>query len=405
LFNKEFLQEFLKENNITTAKELQIAIKDIFSATLHEMLEAELDEHLGYSRYDYKNKKTKNSRNGTMPKKVLSEFGEINVAVPRDRNGEFEPRALRKGENDISGIEDKILALYAKGMSTRDISQHIEELYNFDVSPTLISNITDKIMPIAKEWQNRPLNSVYPIVFLDAIHYKVRSDGKVVNKAAYIILGVGLDGIKEVLGIWVGENESSKYWLNVLNDLRNRGVKDILIACIDGLPGFKDAIKVVFPNTEIQRCIIHQIRNSTKYLSYKDRKEFCSDLKNVYEAVNEEAALAALTDLKDKWGNKYHVSVNSWYANWDDLSTFFKYPKEIRKLIYTTNSIENYNRQLRKATKSKCIFPTDDSLLKMLYLVTQNISKKWTKPIRNWGYILAQLSIYFEERLNWDQVI
>ena len=404
MINKQFLHEFLRENNISTARELQSAIKDLFSATLHEMLESELDEHLGYSKYDYKNKNTKNSRNGTMPKKVLSEFGELDIAVPRDRNGEFEPRALKKGENDISGIEDKILALYAKGMTTRDISQHIEELYNFEVSPTLVSNITDKIMPIAKEWQNRPLEAVYPIVFLDAIHYKVRSEGKVVNKAAYIILGVGLNGIKEVLGIWIGENESSKYWLGVLNDLRNRGVKDILIACIDGLTGFKDAIKVVFPNAEIQRCIIHQIRNSTKYLSYKDRKAFCTDLKKIYTAVNEDAALAAIDELSATWGKNYSVAINSWINNWDELSTFFKYPEEIRRLIYTTNAIENYNRQLRKATKTKSIFPTDDSLLKMLYLVTQDIAKKWTQPIRNWGYILAQLSVYFDDKLDFQQL-
>lgn len=404
MIRNDLLKEFLSANNINTAVELQGALKNIFASTLQEMLEAELDEHLGYTRYDYKNKKTNNSRNGTTPKKLLSDFGEVTVSVPRDRLGEFEPVAVKKGEKDISKIEDKILGMYSKGMSTRDIASHLEEIYGFQASPTLISNITDKIMPIAKEWQNRPLESIYPVIFLDAIHYKVRSDGKVVNKAAYIIMGLNLDGIKDILGIWIGENESSKYWLNVLNELKNRGVQDVLLACIDGLKGFSDALRVVYPNAEIQRCIIHQIRNSTRYISYKDRKEFCNDLKQVYTATTEDAALSALDDLNSKWGKIYSIAINSWQNNWDELSTFFKYPGEIRKLIYTTNAIESYNRQLRKATKSKSIFPTDDSLLKMLYLVTQDVSKKWTQPVRSWGYILDQLYIYFGDRIDLKQI-
>lgn len=404
MIRKDLLKEFLSANNITTAIELQGALKNIFASTLQEMLEAELDEHLGYTRYDYKNKKTNNSRNGTTPKKLLSDFGEVTVSVPRDRLGEFEPVAVKKGEKDISKIEDKILGMYAKGMSTRDIASHLEEIYGFQASPGLISNITDKIMPIAKEWQNRPLESIYPIIFLDAIHYKVKSDGKVVNKAAYVIMGININGIKDVLGIWIGENESSKYWLNVLNELKNRGVQDVLLACIDGLKGFSDALRVVYPNAEIQRCIIHQIRNSTRYISYRDRKEFCKDLKEVYTAVNEDAALSALADLDAKWGKTYSIAINSWQNNWDELNTFFKYPEEIRRLIYTTNTIESYNRQLRKATKSKSIFPTDDSLLKMLYLVTQDVSKKWIQPVRNWGYILDQLYIYFGDRIDLNQI-
>ncbi|WP_096635773.1 IS256 family transposase [Clostridium cochlearium] len=400
MLKKELLREFIRENNLTTARELQLALKDLFAGTLQEMLEAELEDYLGYSKYDYKNKSTKNSRNGSSPKKIISDFGEVDIAIPRDRQGEFEPKAVKKYENDISGIEDKVLGMYAKGMTTRDISAHLEEIYGVDVSPTLISRITDKITPIAQEWQSRPLDSVYPIIFLDAIHYKVRSDGKVINKAAYIIIGVTMQGYKEVLGIWVGENESAKYWLSVLTDLKNRGVKDIFIASIDGLTGFKDAIKAIYPNTEIQRCVIHQIRNSTKYIPWKDRKEFCHDLKLVYSASTEEMALIELDKLKSKWNDSYSIAINSWVNNWEDLSTYFRYPEEIRKLIYTTNSMESYNRQLRKVTKSKSIFPTDDSLLKMLYLATQDITKKWTQNIRNWALVLAQLSIHFEERFD-----
>jgi len=398
LLKKELLREFIKENNLTTAKEIQNALKDVFASTLQEMLEAELEDHLGYSRYDYKNKETKNSRNGSSAKKVLSDLGEMELAIPRDREGEFEPKVVKKYQTDVSGIEDKILAMYAKGMTTRDISAHLEEIYGIDASHTLISKITDKIIPLAHEWQSRPLEHVYPIIFLDAIHYKVRTDGKVINKAAYVILGININGNKEVLGIWIGENESAKYWLSVLTDLKNRGVKDILIASIDGLTGFKDAIKAIFPNTEVQRCIVHQIRNSTKYIPYKDKKEFCKDLKLVYTSVNEDTALLELNNLEEKWKDKYAIAITSWRNNWEDLSTFFKYPEEIRKLIYTTNAIESYNRQLRKVTKSRSIFPNDEALFKMLYLATQDITKKWTQNVRNWALALAQLSIHFDAR-------
>lgn len=400
MLKKELLREFIRENNLTTAQELQQALKELFASTLQEMLEAELEDHLGYSKYDYKNKTTKNSRNGSTTKKVLSDFGEVSIAIPRDREGEFEPKAIKKYQNDISGIEDKVLGMYAKGMSTRDIASHLEELYGMEASPTLISKITEKIMPIAQEWQNRPLEPIYPIIFLDAIHYKVRSEGKVINKAAYIIIGVNMSGIKDVLGIWVGENESAKYWLGVLTDLKNRGVRDIFIAAIDGLVGFKEAIQAIYPNTEVQRCIIHQIRNSTKYIPYKHRKEFCRDLKAIYTAPTEDMALMELENLRAKWGHLYSISISSWENNWDELSTFFKYPEEIRRIIYTTNAMESYNRQLRKVTKSKSIFPSDESLIKMLYLATQDITKKWTQNMRNWALVLAQLSIHFEDRLD-----
>ena len=273
-------------------------------------------------------------------------------------------------------------------------------MYGMDVSPTLISNITDKIIPSIKEWQCRPLESIYPIVFMDAIHFKVKKDNSIVNKAAYAAIGVNIEGKKDVLGIWIGASESSKYWLLVLNELKNRGVKDILIACIDGLNGFKEAIKAVYPNTEVQRCIIHQIRNSSRYLSYKDIKEFNADLKLVYTTVNEDAALQALSSLEEKWGDKYLLAIKSWRNNWEELSTFFKYPPEIRRIIYTTNAMEGYNRQLRKVTKTKTAFPTDEALLKILYLATIDITKKWVQSIRGWSQILSQLSIYFDERLD-----
>lgn len=397
---KDLLKSFIKENDLKTATDVQEALKELFAETLQEMLEAEMDNHLGYSKYDYKNKNTANSRNGKAKKRVTSNLGEFELQVPRDRESEFEPQVVKKRQTDVSSIEDQVISMYARGMSTRDIGDHLHEIYGIEASPTLISNITDKILPLIQEWQTRPLESIYPIIFLDAIHYKVRQDAKVVTKAAYVIIGVNMQGLKDVLGIWVGENESAKYWLTVLNELRNRGVKDILIASIDGLTGFKDAIKAVFPQDEIQRCIIHQIRNSTRYVSYKHLKEFTKDLKTVYTAVNEDDALRELDNLDNKWGEQYAIAIKSWRNNWDELSTFFKYPQEIRTLIYTTNAIESYNRQLRKVTKSKSIFPTDESLIKMLYLATMDITKKWTQVLRNWPIVLAQLSIYFEDRIN-----
>jgi len=396
---KELIKQLIKETSPTSAKDVQETLKELFADTLKEMLEAELDDHLGYSKYDYKNKQTTNSRNGRSSKKVVSDLGEFQLDVPRDRDGSFEPEVVKKNQTDISGIEDQVISMYAKGMTTRDIATHLENIYGFEASPTLISGITDKITPIAKEWQNRPLESVYPIIFMDAIHYKVKQDNRVINKAAYAVIGVNLDGIKEVLGIWIGANETSKYWLLVLNELKNRGVNDILIACVDGLNGFSEAIKAIYPRAEIQRCIIHQIRNSSKYVSYKDLKQFNADLKLVYTATTEEAALAELDKFEEKWAEKYLIAIRSWRANWEELSTFFKYPPEIRKIIYTTNAMESYNRQLRKVTKSKSIFPSDDALLKMLYLATMDISKKWTQSIRGWAQILAQLSIYFNDRL------
>ncbi len=293
----------------------------------------------------------------------------------------------------------QILALYAKGVSTRDIQDHLQLLYGIKVSPTLISNVTNKIVPMIKEWQNRPLQAVYAVVFLDAIHFKVKQDGAIVNKAAYMVIGIDLDGHKDVLGIWIGENESAKFWLHVLNELKNRGVQDILITSVDNLRGFTEAISACYPKTEIQKCVIHQIRNSIKYVSYKDLKKITSELKPIYKAPTEQAALEELEQFEQAWGSKYPLMVRSWRNNWDEIATFFKYPPEIRKLIYTTNVIESYHRQLRKVTKGKAMFPTDDALLKMLYLVTMDVLRKWTGRVQNWGQILLQLSVFFEDRV------
>jgi len=401
MLNKsEVLRKLIEEYDVKTTKDVQEMLKDLFAGTIQEMLEAELEDHLGYERYDNKSKGTANSRNGYRSKKVKSDFGEVKLSIPRDRNGDFEPRVIKNYENDISGIEDQVIGMYSKGMSTRDISTHLKSIYGIDVSHTLVSKITDRVLPLAHEWQNRALDMIYPIVFMDAIHYKVRSEGRIINKAAYIAIGINLEGIKEILGIWIGENESSKYWLKVLTDIRNRGVKDILIASVDGLAGFADAIKAVFPNTEVQRCVVHQIRNTLNYVSYKHRKEFVKDLKLVYTSATEDAALNELTLLEEKWSKHYAIALRNWRNNWDELATYFKYPQEIRTLMYTTNSIESYNRSLRKVTKSKSIFPSDDSLHKSLYLATMDISEKWTQKIRNWNQILAHLSIYFEDRIS-----
>jgi transposase-like protein len=396
---KDQLKALIKEYNLKDPKDIQEMLKKLFGDTLQEILEAELDHELGYTKYDYKNKATDNSRNGYSSKTVKSNYGKVDLSIPRDRDGDFEPAVVKKNQTDISSIEDQVLSMYAKGMSTRDIEKHLESLYGVDASPELISRITDRIIPLISEWQNRPLSAIYAIVFMDAIHYKVRQDGRVITKAAYTAIGVDLDGIKDVLGIWIGENESSKFWLSVINEIKNRGTRDILIASVDGLNGFPDAIKAVFPDTEIQRCILHQIRNSTKFISYKDIKSFVSDLKKIYKAATEEAALSALEDLEEKWAKKYPLSVKSWKNNWGELSTYFKYPEELRRIIYTTNSVENYHRSLRKVTKTKSAFVNDMALMKILYLATVDVTKKWSERMREWPIIYSQLDIYFGERI------
>lgn len=398
-FTDDQIKELIKQKNLKTAADVQDMLKDMFGKTLEQMLEAELENELGYSKYNYKDKNTDNSRNGYTKKKIRSDLGEIDLTVPRDRNSEFEPMVVKKHQNDVSGIEDQIISMYAKGMTVRDIQEHLNSIYGIEASPALISNITDKLLPVIKEWQNRPLSEIYTIVFLDAIHYKVRVDGHIISKAAYMVIGIDIEGQKDVLGIWIGENESAKFWLNVLNELKNRGVKDILILSVDNLSGISEAINASFPKTQIQKCIVHQIRNSVKYVSYKDLKKFTADLKPIYQAVSEEEGLRALDIFDEKWGNKYPLAVKSWRNNWAEISTFFRYPEEIRRLIYTTNTIESYHRQLRKVTKSKSVFPTDDALLKMLYLATMDVTRKWTTRVKNWAIILAQFSVYFEDRL------
>jgi putative transposase len=396
---KEVLRAFIKDYRLQTAEDVQSALKDIFADTLQEMLETEMDHTLGYEKHDDENKQTKNRRNGHSQKTVRSEFGDVDLNIPRDRESEFDPIVVKKHQKNVTGIEDQIIALYAKGVSTRDIQDHLQRLYGIDASPTLISNITNKIAPMVKEWQNRPLQSIYAVVFMDAVHFKVRQDGMISNKAAYVSIGIDLDGNKDVLGIWIGENESAKFWLSILNELKNRGVQDILIICVDNLSGFSEAIAACYSETEVQKCIVHQIRNSIRYVSYKDVDKLTAALKPIYTAPSEEGALAGLSEFETIWGEKYPLIVRSWRQNWVELATFFKYPPEIRRIIYTTNIIESFHRQLRKVTKGKSIFPSDEALLKMLYLATQDVLLKWTGRIPNWGQILLQLSIFFPEKV------
>ncbi len=398
--SREELRAIIEHYGIKTTNDVENALKDMFSEVIQEVLEAELDTELGYPKNGQRPADTDNRRNGHSKKSVRSEYGDIELAIPRDRAGEFEPAIVKKHQKELTGIEDQILALYAKGVSVRDIQAHLNRLYGVDVSPTLISNVTNRIMPVIKEWQSRPLQKTYAVVFLDAIHYKVKQEGHIVNKAVYMVIGVDMDGCKDVLGMYIGEHETSKFWLTVLNELKNRGVEDILICCVDNLSGFSEAILACFPQTEIQKCVVHQIRNSIRYVSYKDTKKLLANLKPVYTAPSEEAAQAALEEFENIWGAKYPLVVQSWQRNWAEIATFFKYPPEIRKLIYTTNMIESYHRQLRKVTKGKAVFPSDEALLKMLYLVTQDVMLKWTGRIHNWGQILLQLSVFFPDRVS-----
>lgn len=379
------------------------AIKKLVKHLLEEMLGAELTGQLGYDKHDKESKKTENRRNGRSAKTLKSNFGNIAVDIPRDRKGEFDPVLIKKYQKDLGVIEEKILSMYAKGMSTRDIQSHIEDIYGIELSPTTISNITEKVLEKVSEWQSRPLARIYPIVYFDAIHFKVRQEGKVLTKAAYTALGIDSEGYKDLLGIWIGEAEGANFWLGVLTEMRNRGVEDIFIACVDGLKGFPEAIETVFPRAEVQLCVIHQIRNSLRYISYKHQKEFMKDLKLVYKASTEEAGRRQLDKLAEKWGGKYALAVNSWKNNWPRLSTYFKYPEEIRRIIYTTNIVEGLHRQLRKVTKTKTLFPHDDALRKILFMAFKDIEKKWNRPIAGWAFIISQFAIIFEERLKLDR--
>lgn len=377
---------------------IQRLVKDV----LENILEGEMEEHLGREKYERENcdlEKPKNYRNGYSQKNLRSSFGDVDLDVPRDRNSEFEPQIIKKYETVCTELDKKIISLYAKGMSTSDIQTEIQDLYGITISPSMVSKITDKVLATAAEWQNRPLDAIYPIVYLDAMYFKVRSNGKIINKAVYICLGYTMQGYKDILGIWVDEAEGAKFWLSICNDLKNRGVKEILIACMDGLKGLPQAIKTIFPTVNIQTCIVHQIRNSMKYVASKDQKSFMKDLKEVYKAPTEEMALAQLDRLKETWGDKYGIVIDSWYNNWSNLSTYFEFSPGIRKIIYTTNVLEGFNRQVRKFTKVRVIFPTDESLNKCVYLATMEIMEKWTQPIHGWGNTLAELSIAFSDQL------
>lgn len=401
--SKELLREFVNSQHFTNTTEIMNSMKELFSDVLQQVMEAELEAKLGYEKSERMSERgesgdVKNYRNGYSKKTVKTQLGEVDVKIPRDRNGEYEPQIIGKYNRNADGMEEKILALYSCGMSQRDISEQIKNLYDVDISDGLVSKIVEKITPEITAWQNRPLESVYPFVFMDAIHYKVKENHQYITKAAYVVLGIGLDGRKDILGVWIGENESAKFWLSVMNDLKNRGIKDVYVFCVDGLSGFREAINAAFPKSQIQRCIIHQIRSSTRYVSYKDIKEVMADLKKVYQAINEDEAMNALIEFKEKWAKTYPSCVRSWEENWDILSTFFAYPAEVRRIIYTTNIIEGLNRQFRKITKNKPSFTSDDSLRKILYLASKNIVEHWTAVCRNWDMVSDQLRIMFSDR-------
>ena len=400
---KELMKQYVDSQKFTSTTEIMQAMKDLFRDAIQQVMESELDVELGYEKSermsDSENDNlSKNYRNGYSKKTVKTQLGEIEVKVPRDRNGEYEPKIIGKYSRNADGMEEKILSLYACGMSQRDIAEQIKNLYDVEISPELVSKISEKIMPEVNDWQNRSLEVVYPFVFMDAIHYKVKENHQYVTKAAYVVLGITMEGSKDILGIWIGEHESSKFWLNVLTELKSRGVRDVYLFCVDGLTGFREAIEAVYPNAGIQRCIIHQIRYSTRFVSYKDIKELMADLKLVYAAVTEDEALNNLMRFKEKWSKSYPSCVKTWEDNWDILSTFFAYPAEIRKIIYTTNIIEGLNRQFRQITKNKPSFTNDESLRKMLYLASKNIVKRWTQRCRNWDVVLNYLKVMFEDK-------
>ncbi len=396
---KEDLLAIAKEaaKNIKTEHDLNTLTQMLSKITIEAALNAELDDHLGYDKHDITD--STNSRNGYTSKTIQTESGQFEINTPRDRNGDFEPKLVKKNQRRMPSVQDKVMHFYTKGLSTREISDTLKELYGADVSATLISNITDAVIDQVIEWQSRPLDAIYPIVYLDCIVLKIRQDKRVINKSVYLALGVNLEGHKELLGMWLSENEGAKFWLNVLTELQNRGVKDILIACVDGLKGFPDAINTVYPYAHIQLCIVHMVRNSMKFVPWKDYKAIAADLKAIYQATTEEKALLSLDQFAERWDEKYPQISKSWRAHWQNLNTLFNYPEDIRKAIYTTNAIESLNSVIRKAIKKRKLFPTDDSAKKVIYLASQQASKKWTMPIRNWKPALNRFMIEFEERL------
>lgn len=394
---RQIIANLLSEYDIKSANDIQEALKDLLGGTIKEMMETEMDSHLGYSKSERSDKS--DYRNGYKSKTISGNFGELEISVPQDRQSSFEPQIVKKRQKDISAIDQKIISMYAKGLSTRQISDIIEDIYGFEVSESFISNVTDKLLPQIEDWQNRPLDEIYPVLYIDAIHFSVRDNGIIRKVAAYVILGITVSGKKEVLTITIGDNESSKYWLSVLNELKNRGVNDILLICADGLSGIKEAIETAFPNTEYQRCIVHQVRNTLKFVSYKDRKDFALDLKSIYHAPTEEKALQSLEKVTDKWEHLYPNTMKRWKENWDSISPIFKFSMEVRKVIYTTNTIESLNSTYRKLNRQRSVFPSDTALLKALYLATFEATKKWTSTIRNWGQVYGELSIMYAGRL------
>ena len=398
---KELLKEYVESQQFSSTGDIMQAMKEMFRDVLEQVMEVEMDDELGRERWQRSEEpdgQVRNYRNGYSKKTVKTQLGEVDIKVPRDRQGKYEPKIIGKYDRNAGGMEEKILALYACGMSQRDISEQIKELYNVEISPELVSKISEKIMPEVMAWQNRPLEKVYPFVFMDAIHYKVKEDHRYITKAAYVVLGITMDGRKDILGVWIGEHESSKFWLNVLNDLKSRGVMDVYLFCTDGLCGMMQAIDVVFPNSRLQRCIVHQIRASTRYVSYKDIKQVIADLKKIYTAVTLDEAEDNLLAFTERWRKQYPSCVKSWEENWEVLTTFFEYPMEIRKIIYTTNIIEGLNRQFRQITKNKPSFTNDDSLRRMLYLASQRIMKHWHARCQNWDLVLSQLELMFPQR-------
>ena len=393
---RNIISSLLEEYDIETADDIQEALKDLLGGTIKSMLESEMDEHLGYKNYE--RNENNNYRNGTKKKTLRSNYGEFEIDVPQDRQSSFEPEVVKKRQKDISNIDQKIISLYAKGMTTRQIAEQMEEIYGFECSESFISNVTDKIIAEIEDWQKRPLDEVYPIVFIDAVHFSVREDNRIKKLAAYVILGYSKDGMKEILSLEIGENESSKYWLGVLNNLKNRGIKDIMVLCADGLSGIKEAINAAFPETEYQRCIVHQVRNTLKYVAYKDMKPFANDLKGIYLAPDEKTGYEELEKVKSKWEQIYPNVMKSWEVNWDVLSPIFKFSKDVRKVIYTTNAIESLNSTYKKLNSQRSVFPSDKALLKSLYLASSEATKKWTQPLRNWGKVYGEFSIMYEGR-------
>lgn len=397
------MKEFVNSQKFESTADVMEAMKAMFADVLEQVMECEMEEKLGYEKSermseDGETTMSKNYRNGYSKKTVKTQLGEVAIKIPRDRNGEYEAQIIGKYDRNADGVEEKIIGLYACGMSQRDISEQVKALYNVEISPELVSKISEKIMPEVTAWQNRALEAVYPFIFLDAIHYKVKENHQYVTKAAYVALGINTDGKKDILGIWIGQHESAKFWAGVLNDLKSRGIRDVYLFCVDGLKGFREAIAAAYPRAQLQRCIVHQIRSSTRYVGWKDIKALMADLKKIYQSVTEEEALQNLITFKDIWGKQYPSCVRSWEDNWDILSAFYAYPPEIRKIIYTTNIIEGLNRQFRKVTKNKPSFTNDDSLRKLLYLASKNIVEHWTARCRNWDQIICQLDLLFSDR-------